>query len=373
MSFNFDKLETLVGDLVNNINQVIDRNYYPDDIPEIKYSNLRHRPLGIGVQGLADVFAMLNIAWASVKGTDDASPYVVSKAARKLNDQIFETMYFAAIRASIELAKVDGWYETFPGSPASHGKFQFDMWDDEYKERKMDVSFPKELLAEEQKRRSRYTSEQWESLRRDMMKYGLRNSLLISLMPTASSAHILNNMEAMEPFTELVYARTVLSGQFLVVNKHLVRDLKSLGLWNTTTVKNIIANRGSLQKLLVPTGGDQTLADQVRWLKLKYLTVFELPQKITLQLSIDRGRYICQTQSFNCFMERPDKTKLNAFHFYGWRHGIKTGMYYLRQKALTDPINMAINSIVIPEKDKKRKREIDRVECNEEVCISCQS
>jgi ribonucleoside-diphosphate reductase alpha subunit len=367
--FNFDKLERLVAELVQNLNQVIDRNFYPKEIPEIRFSNLRHRPLGIGVQGLADTFALLDYVWVD-DGTGQPTENI-----RRLNDQIFETIYFAAIRESIELAKIHGHYETFPGSPASKGLFQFDMWESERLEKEIGESnitidlLKKHNLTRNRKRLSRYTDSQWEALRRDMVKYGLRNSLLVALMPTASSAHILGNNECMEPFAELISARTVLSGQFLLVNKHLVRDLREIGLWCTETVRSIIANRGSIQSLELPA--DIALATRVAHLKNKYRTVFEIPQKVLLTLAIDRARFVCQTQSMNCFMARPTKAMLHAFHFYGWSHGIKTGMYYLRQKALTDPINFTLDDVRIPER--RGKATTTKVVCNDEVCLSCQS
>jgi ribonucleotide reductase alpha subunit len=362
--FDFPLLERLTAEVVRNLNQVIDRNFYPEDIPQIKFANFKHRPLGIGVQGLADTVALLDLTWVSEN--PDWNPedppearYVVSKEMKKLNSQIFETIYFSAVRESVNLAKVHGWYESFPGSPASNGRFQFDLWDHENfpinsnKKRKTD------FISE-----NMYSKEQWNNLRHDMYTYGLRNSTLIAIMPTASSAHILGNQEACEPFTELIYARTVLSGQFMLVNKHMVRDLKKINMWDDFTIKSIISNRGSITSLSLPETDERS--KRLSYLKLKYLTIFELPQKVLLELGADRGRYICQTESRNCFMARPTKTKLNAYHFHAWKLGLKTGMYYLRQKALTDPINFSSDTQIIPSERKSKK-----VVCTDDICMSC--
>lgn len=358
--FNFEKLGYLAGQLTLNLNHVVDRNFYPSDVPEIKYSNLRHRPLGIGIQGLADAFALLDIAWAEI---NEKGELVLSAKARKLNKQIFEVIYYHSVKASIDLAKVYGYYDSFPGSPASKGMFQFDMWDAE----RLETEYKGMGIVKKSKAHDDafYTVEAWDNLRKEMIDHGMQNSLLVALMPTASSAHILGNNECFEPFNELMYARTVLSGQFVVVNKHLVKDLRELGLWNTTTVRNIIDNRGSMQRLSPPE--DPTRLARFNHLKLKYLTVFEIPQQITLQMSIDRARWVCQTQSQNCFMAKPTRTKLNAYHFYGWQQGIKTGMYYLRQKATTDPINVSAATMAVEAKKKQQ------VVCTDEVCIVCQS
>lgn len=374
--FNFDKLERLTKELVRNLNNVIDRNFYPSDIPEIKFSNMKHRPIGIGVQGLADAFALLDIPWI-VPNSKQTRPepedrFVVNPRAKKLNDQIFETIYFAAVKESVELSKKEGPYPAFEGSPASQGLFQSDLWEEERFEKNIPDIYDPETFETKRKRRSvssrrksRYTDDQWEALRQEMITSGMRNSLLVALMPTASSAHILGNMEAMEPFTELIYARTVLSGQFLIVNKHLVRDLEELDLWNTQTVKSIISARGSLSQL---RSQNDLQTERLDFLKLKYATVFEIPQKVIMDLSIDRAENICQTQSLNCHMARPTKKKLTAYHFHAWKNGAKTGMYYLRQKALTDPINFSLDTIVVPEKKRVKP---SNVVCTDEICTSC--
>lgn len=388
--FNFDKLEKLTRELVRNLNQVIDRNYYPDDIPEIKYSNMLHRPLGIGVQGLADAFALLDISWIvpnPVRTRDEPEDaFITSPNAKKLNDQIFETIYFASVKESIEQAKEHGPYPSFHGSPASEGKFQFDLWEDE-RNRKIvgNVSIKKRGHEEFHVRpKSRYTIDQWDNLRQDMMKYGLRNSLLTTIMPTASSAHILGNMEAVEPFTELIYARTVLSGQFLVINKHLIRDMEDIGMWNDETVRKIIGKRGSISEIHAPLSASGKIVERLNFLKLKYATVFEIPQRTILELAADRGVNIDQTQSQNCFMARPTKKKLNAYFFRAWELGLKTGMYYLRQKALTDPINFTVDATVdagtkatanagvkVEKREEGETIKKRRIECTDDICTSC--
>lgn len=346
--FDFNKLERLTAALVRNLNAVIDRNYYPPEVPLIKECNLRHRPIGIGVQGLADTFALLDLTWESPE-------------ARQLNHDIFETIYYAAVKESIALAKEHGPYESFEDSPASRGLFQFDLWEQEAQEkhlqRKAQVDIEDFSNSRPKTPDSRYD---WDSLRKDMTKCGLRNSLLIALMPTASTATITGNNECFEPFTDMIFTRRVLAGQFMVVNKHLVHDLKEIGMWDSQTTRNIIQNKGSAQGLV---SRDPKHADRLEFLKKKYKTVFELPQKTLLQLALDRGRFVCQSQSFNCWMANPTFKKLNAYHFFAWEHGAKTGMYYLRQKAKFDPIDFT---------DEGKIRENNK-ECDDEVCLACQS
>jgi len=276
-----------------NLNRVIDVNYYPT--PETLKSNMRHRPIGIGIQGLADLFAIMGLPFSS-------------EEARKINSEVFETIYFASMTASVDLAKKDGHYETFPGSPLSQGKFQFNLWGVE----DADLS-------------GRWD---WSKLRKDVVKNGARNSLLLAPMPTASTAQIMGNNEAFEPFTSNIYTRRTLSGEFVVVNKHLVKDLISLGLW-TEDIKNmIIINKGSVQN--VP-GIPQEL-------KEVYKTVWEIKQKDLIEMSADRGKFICQSQSLNLFIENVNAAKLTAAHFHSWKLGLKTGMYYLRTKAAVDAL-----------------------------------
>ncbi|MDB4769506.1 ribonucleoside-diphosphate reductase subunit alpha [bacterium] len=359
--FDFDKLMKITSDLVNNLNQVIDRNYYPKSIPEIKGCNFRNRPLGIGVQGLADTFELMDISWES----EDAS---------KLNYQIFEAIYYAAVKESVKISKEKGAYETFEGSPASKGLFQFDLWDLEkmnlsekvFKSEKIDENTLKILKLHQLKNQVEKFSEDvkfdWKTLRQDMVIYGLRNSLLLAVMPTASTAHMLGNRECIEP-PILIENRTVLSGQFLVIDRHLVRDLEKHNLWETDIVKNILKNNGSVQNL----PGN---SDIIKWIKQKYKTAYELPQKVLMKLSVERGRFICQSQSHNCWMDPAGgtgdpKTKLNAYHFYAWKNGAKTGMYYLRTKAVVNPIDFTSSDFKIEKKN--------NIVCKREAgCISCQ-
>ena len=318
--FDFDKLETLTKELVENLNQTIDRNYYPEGIPEIPYANLKNRPIGIGVQGLADTFALLDLAWESDN-------------AKRLNKQIFEVMYYSALKQSVELAKIHGPYPSFQGSPASFGKFQFDLWD------------PKE---NGDRRHLYFSNTEWDTLRSDMVNYGLRNSLLIALMPTASTAQILRNNEAFEPFSQVIYMRSVLSGTFVIVNRHLVADLEAIGMWSNLTVQKILRENGSLAGLEAGPDADDATKSRVTFLKEKYKTAYEISQKTLLQMAIDRGKYVDQSQSFNAWF-KPDVTyqQITSFHFYGWENGMKTGMYYLRQPALANPINYALDSVDI--------------------------
>jgi ribonucleoside-diphosphate reductase alpha chain len=276
-----------------NLNRVIDINYYPT--PETKKSNFRHRPIGIGIQGLADLFANMSIPFTSSE-------------AMKINEDIFETIYFASMTASMDLAKKDGKYETFDGSPLSKGDFQFNLW-----------GFKDEQLS------GRWD---WAKLRKDVMKNGARNSLLLAPMPTASTAQIMGNNEAFEPFTSNIYTRRTLSGEFVLVNKHLVKDLISLGLWSEDMKNLIILHKGSVQNI------PQIPLD----IREVYKTVWEIKQKDLIQMSADRGKFICQSQSLNLFIEGVNSAKLTAAHFHSWELGLKTGMYYLRTKSAVDAI-----------------------------------
>jgi len=276
-----------------NLNKVIDVNYYPT--PETLRSNMRHRPIGIGIQGLADLYAIMGIPFTSVE-------------ARKINEEIFETIYFASMTASMDLAKKNGAYETFDGSPLSQGKFQFNLWGFEDK----DLS-------------GRWD---WTKLRKDVMKNGARNSLLLAPMPTASTAQIMGNNEAFEPFTSNIYTRRTLSGEFIIVNKHLVKDLINLGIWNEDVKNMIIIQKGSIQNI-------QGIPDDI---KEVYKTVWEIKQKDLIEMSAGRGKFICQSQSLNLFIEGVNAAKLTAAHFHSWKLGLKTGMYYLRTKAAVDAI-----------------------------------
>jgi len=359
--FDFTTLERYVSEMVENLEEVIDRNYYPSHVPQIERSNKRHRPLGIGIQGFADALALLDICWTDESGQ-------LSSDARKLNKQIFESMYFAGMKKSIELAKEKGYYPSFPGSPLSRGLFQFDLAGLSFYSKTNDSNASDSNVSDF----NIHTVEEWTNLRADVMRYGARHSLLFALMPTASSANILGNAECFEPFNALMYARTVLGGQFMIVNKHLVADLKAINGWTTETVHFIIVNKGSIQNLEIPNLSREHFA-RLKYLKLKYKTIFEMSQKISLDLAIDRCPFVCQTSSQNCFMKNPTRTKLNAYLFYAWKGGLKTGMYYLRQTASVDPINMATNSLVINNKS-ERNTLLKKKECDsDETCMVCQT
>ncbi len=277
-----------------NLNKIIDNNYYP--IEEARNSNLRHRPIGLGVQGLADAFILMRYPFES-------------DAAKKLNSEIFETIYFAAMTASKDLAIKDGAYETFAGSPASKGIFQFDMWG--------------------VKPSARWD---WDSLKAEVKQHGVRNSLLLAPMPTASTSQILGNNECFEPYTSNIYTRRVLSGEFVVVNKHLLQDLVALGLWDNDMKNKIIAANGSIQQI-----------DEIpSTIKELYKTVWEIKQRNIIDMAADRGAFICQSQSLNLFVDTPSTAKLTSMHFYAWKKGLKTGMYYLRTQAASQAVQFTV-------------------------------
>ncbi len=284
-TFDYAKLREVAGIVANNLNKVIDVNYYPT--PKTKVSNMRHRPIGIGVQGLADVFMMMDIPF-------------YSEEAREINKRIFENIYYGALKKSMELAARDGPYETYAGSPASQGLLQFDMW----------------TTKEE-------GTLNWPQLKSDIQKYGLRNSLLVAPMPTASTSQILGFNECFEPFTSNIYSRRTLAGEFILTNKYLMKDLIDMGLWNTELKNNIIANQGSVQHIT-------SLPEHMR---NKYKTVWEIPMRHIIDMAADRGQYICQSQSMNLWQEDPTYASLTSMHFYAWQKGLKTGMYYLRRRA----------------------------------------
>ena len=292
-TINFTELERVTALVVDNLNQIIDINYYPTTKTET--SNLRHRPIGIGVQGLADVFMMMNIPFHS-------------EEAKVLNREIFETIYFAALQASMTLAARHGAYETFKGSPASEGILQFDMWHVDPSEKPL-VYRTKEY--------------DWNELKYKVITHGLRNSLLLAPMPTASTSQILGNNECFEPITSNIYTRRTLAGEFIMVNRYLIRDLIALGIWNERVKTNIIANQGSVQYI-------DGLPDA---LKLKYKTVWEMPMRHIIDMAADRGAFICQSQSMNLWVEEPNYNILTSMLFYAWNKGLKTGVYYLRRKA----------------------------------------
>jgi ribonucleoside-diphosphate reductase alpha subunit len=295
-TFDFDKLHEVTKIVTKNLNRVIDRNFYP--VETAKKSNMRHRPIGLGVQGLADVFILCGLAFDC-------------EESRQLNAQIFETMYHASLEASSELAEVDGSYETFEGSPASQGILQPSMWDGEAK-------YP-----------LRYD---WTEMAERIKNKGLKNSLLMAPMPTASTAQILGNNECFEPYTTNIYLRRTLAGEFVVVNKHLVDDLKKAGLWSK-----------EMKDLMVKAGGSiQNIVDVPDDIKKLYKTVWEISQKCIIDMAADRGRFIDQSQSMNLFMESPTMSKLSSMHMYAWKSGLKTGMYYLRSKAKARPIQFSL-------------------------------
>lgn len=298
-AFNHELLFNVTKRVTRNLNKVIDRNYYP--VKEAENSNLRHRPVGLGVQGLADAFIMLRMPFTSDE-------------AKKLNQEIFETLYFAAVTASMEMAKEEGPYSTFEGSPISKGEFQHNLWG---------------LKDEELSGRW-----DWASLRKEVMANGVRNSLLVAPMPTASTSQILGNNEAFEPYTSNIYTRRVLSGEFIVVNKHLLHDLVERGLWNETLKQEIMRHNGSVQNIA------QIPAD----LKELYKTVWEMSMKDIIDMSRQRGYFIDQSQSLNLFMQDANYAKLTSMHFYAWKSGLKTGMYYLRTKAAVDAIKFTLNN-----------------------------
>ena len=306
LEFDFEKLRQVAMTLTRNLNRVIDRNFYP--IEEARNSNMKHRPIGLGVQGLADAFAMLKIPFDSPE-------------AAQLNRDIFETIYFGACTASCALAKEEGHYESYPGSPASQGQLQFDLWG----------VTPS----------SRFN---WSSLKAEIATHGLRNSLLVAPMPTASTAQILGNNESTEPFTANIYNRRVLAGEFTIVNKHLLRDLTSLGIWNESIRNKIIANRGSVQKI-------EEIPQRLRDV---YKTVWEVPQRVILDLAADRSPYICQSQSLNVHIADPSSKKLTSMHFYAWKKGLKTGMYYLRSRPKADAIQFTVDQEKLASETKKK-------------------
>jgi ribonucleoside-diphosphate reductase alpha chain/ribonucleoside-diphosphate reductase subunit M1 len=318
MEFDFQRLYEVTKVVTRNLNKVIDVNFYP--VKEARNSNMRHRPIGLGVQGLADAFAKMRMPFES-------------DAACQLNKDIFETIYFGAMEASVEIAEKLGHYETFPGSPASEGKFQFDLW-------KVDA---KTLSGKWD----------WESLRTRLVTSGCRNSLLMAPMPTASTAQILGNNESIEPFTSNMYNRRVLAGEFPVVNKYLLKDLVTLGLWNPDLRNELLAAHGSVQSIA-------SIPQEVKDL---YKTVWEIKQKIVIDQAAHRAPFICQSQSLNIHMADPNVKKLTSMHFYAWKAGLKTGMYYLRTRPKADAIQFTV--------DQSALKQTKDVPAEEEPCLTC--
>lgn len=341
-TYDFEMLHKVTKVVTKNLNKIIDINFYP--VPETRRSNLRHRPIGLGVQGMADAFIKLRMPFDS-------------EDARELNSKIFETIYHAAVEASCELAAQQGPYETYQGSPISKGIFQYDMWN----------VTPSDLWD-------------WEELKEKVAQHGVRNSLLLAPMPTASTSQILGYNECFEPYTSNIYTRRVLAGEFQVVNQHLLKDLTELGLWNDAMKNQIINDSGSIQNI----------ASIPAELKELYRTVWEIPQRAIIDMAADRGAFIDQSQSLNIHLADPNYQKLTSMHFYGWKKGLKTGMYYLRTRAAADAIKFTVDQAAISkslrqaslkdaeeEKDEnnngenKVQKPIPACAINNEGCISC--
>ncbi|XP_061596890.1 ribonucleoside-diphosphate reductase large subunit-like [Cololabis saira] len=331
-TFDFNKLVSVTKVIVRNLNKIIDTNYYP--VPEAERSNRRHRPVGIGVQGLADAFILMRYPFESPE-------------AQLLNVQIFETIYYAALEASSELAAEYGPYETYAGSPISKGILQYDMWG----------KTPTDLWD-------------WEALKEKIARHGVRNSLLLAPMPTASTAQILGNNESIEAYTSNIYTRRVLSGEFQIVNPHLLKDLTERGLWDEDMKNQLIAQNGSIQDI-------EGIPDDLKQL---YKTVWEISQKTVLKMAADRGAYIDQSQSLNIHIAEPNYGKLTSMHFYGWRLGLKTGMYYLRTKPAANPIQFTLNKEKLKESAKSNEETKESnaaaIVCslaNRDECLMCGS
>lgn len=330
--FDHQKLYEVTYQATLNLNVIIDQNYYP--VEQARTSNLRHRPIGLGVQGLADAFFLLRYPFES-------------EQAQKLNKEIFETIYFASLTASKDLAKKDGHYESYPGSPASKGILQYDMWGVTPSERW-----------------------DWASLKAEIKTHGIRNSLLLAPMPTASTSQILGNNECFEPYTSNIYTRRVLSGEFVVVNKHLLKDLVELGLWDNDMKNKIIAANGSIQQI-------EEIPSNIKEL---YKTVWEIKQRTIIDMAADRGAFICQSQSLNLFVDTPSASKLTSMHFYAWKKGLKTGMYYLRTQAATQAVQFTVEKqggqnmvpVVAPAEGSMELEVPEGAVCTmEEGCVTC--
>ena len=328
-TYDFKKLYDITKVITKNLNKVIDVNYYP--VEEARNSNMRHRPIGIGVQGLADAFILMKYPFDS-------------NEAKQLNKDIFETIYYAAMEASMELSKKEGPYETYKGSPVSKSIFQFDMWGITPNSNRWD----------------------WTKLKQKVKKHGVRNSLLLAPMPTASTSQILGNNECFEPYTSNLYTRRVLSGEFIVVNKHLLNDLIELDLWNDKMKDKIMEQNGSIQNI-------NEIPDNI---KLLYRTVWEVSQKSIIEMAADRGAYICQSQSMNIHMQDANFGKLTSMHFHAWKLGLKTGLYYLRTKAAADAIKFTIVKEEKENSKEKKSEDQEAIECsieNQDDCEMCGS
>jgi ribonucleoside-diphosphate reductase alpha chain len=335
-TFNYEKLRQVVKVAIRNLNRVIDINYYPT--PETKTSNMRHRPVGLGIQGLADVFAMMRASWESEK-------------AAEINQRIFENMYFAAVESSCEIAQKEGPYSTFQGSPMSKGVFQYDMWTKANGDAIVPLTLTDGTLD-------------WASLKARVIQHGVRNSLLMAPMPTASTSQILGFNECIEPFTSNIYTRRTLAGEFIVINKYLMRDLEKLGLWSEMMKQQIIARNGSVQ------GIDQ-IPESIQKL---YKTSWEIKQKTLIDMAAARGAFICQSQSLNLFVADPNYAKLTSMHFYGWKQGLKTGLYYLRTRAPVMAQKFTIDPDLQKEAAKSEQMRLIRKNAAEDQeCTMCSS
>lgn len=325
-TFNFQKLFEVTQVVTRNLNKIIDVNYYP--VKEAERSNKRHRPIGIGVQGFADALILMRYPFES-------------NEAKELNKKIFETIYYGALTASCKLAKDKGPYETYKGSPADKGQLQYDLWG----------VTPSDLWD-------------WAKLKADIKKFGLRNSLLIAPMPTASTAQILGNNESFEPYTSNIYSRRVLSGEYQIVNHHLLKDLTEMGLWNETLKNKLVAANGSIQHI-------DEIPDEIKPL---YKTVWEISQRTLIDMAADRGAFIDQSQSFNVFFAEPNYGKLTSMHFYGWKKGLKTGMYYLRTRPAASAIQFTVDQESLKKSTKSKEDKQEAIACslkNPEACVSC--
>ena len=309
-TFDFDKLKMVAKVVTKNLNKIIDVNYYP--VVEARNSNMRHRPIGIGIQGLADAYIMMRFPFES-------------EEAALLNKQIFETIYFGALEASCEMAEKEGPYQTYPGSPVSKGILQYDMW----------KVTPTSL-------------HDWAALKAKISQHGVRNSLLLAPMPTASTAQILGNNESVEAYTSNIYTRRVLSGEFQVVNQHLLKDLVELGIWSDEIKNEIISFNGSIQNIPV-------IPDHIKKL---YKTVWEISQKNVIRQAADRGAFIDQSQSLNIHIAEPNFGKMSSMHFYGWECGLKTGMYYLRTKPAAQAIQFTVDKAKVKDSMSAKKEPV---------------
>ena len=365
--FDFVEFESYVRKVVNNIERVIDRTYYPDDIPQIKNCNLLTRPQGLGISGLVDVFMKLDLTWEM-------------EETRLLNRDIAETMYYAAITESINLAKKFGPYSLFNGSPISQGKLQFHLWDEERKMRREKYKNCSEELSEFFKipdfipiTNKRYD---WDLVSEMCKTFGVRHSEMIAPMPTASTAHILGNNECFEPYTTLVGTRRLLNGEFIIVNKYLMKDLIEICLWNTKVLNFLIENKCRLSGFtefvknnLLSNEEFEKLKNRLEFLENKYKTAYELDGELMVKFVADRGEFVCQSQSFNYFRENPTISMLIKYHIVTWLYGLKTGMYYLRQPAKYDPVNFCrdIVSVVIPP---VKKQKVINYVCDDMTCCA---